>query len=103
MAANAMSIPAETPDDVKNLPSSTHRALATQSTFGASGTVALKSILFVVALRPSRTPETPSRTDPVQTAITSSARAEVFAIQSVIAGFSHAIRAVSPPGTSNRS
>jgi hypothetical protein len=35
ITASAMSIPALTPDDVKYLPSSTHRAFAIHSTFGA--------------------------------------------------------------------
>src|SRR5438067_2787676 len=35
ITANAMSIPALTPEDVKYLPSSTHRAFAIHSTFGA--------------------------------------------------------------------
>jgi len=49
-------MPALTPEEVQIFPSSTQRALAIHFTFGPRAVVSAQARLFVVALRPSRTP-----------------------------------------------
>ena len=65
MTLSAMSVPADTPDDVTNGPSSTHRASSTQPTFSLCDRAKSKTILFEVARRPSSKPAFASRADPV--------------------------------------
>ncbi len=64
-----MSIPAETPDDVSTLPSSTQRALRRQRTRGPCWVTQSQAILLDVAGRPSSKPVRASRAEPVQTVV----------------------------------
>lgn len=59
-------MPAEIPEDVQILPSTTHRAWGTQSTLGPLAMVLDHKALFVVARRPSRTPDFAAMMAPVQ-------------------------------------
>src|SRR5439155_21529972 len=54
ITCSAMSMPAETPEEVTNFPSSTHRAALTQVTRGPWPATHWKKALLVVARRPSR-------------------------------------------------
>ena len=67
MTASAMSMPALTPDEVAERPSSTQRAWRTHSTRGPCSTTHWKNILLVVARRPSSRPARASSALPVQT------------------------------------
>ena len=68
-----MSIPADTPDEVTNLPSSTQRASFTHSTFGPWAPTQPKAVLLVVARRPSSIPARASSAVPVHTVMAISA------------------------------
>src|SRR5438309_4511924 len=74
MRLNAMSIPADTPDEVSTLPSSTQRALRFQRTRGPCWVTQSHAILFDVAGRPSSKPVRASRAEPVQTVVVMRAR-----------------------------
>src|SRR5579863_6789012 len=50
IVASVISIPAETPDEVMNLPSSTHRACLTHSTAAPCSDTHLKASLFEVEI-----------------------------------------------------
>src|SRR2546429_432861 len=69
MRLNAMSIPADTPDEVSTLPSSTQRALRFQRTRGPCWVTQSQAILFDVAGRPSSKPGRASPCEPVQTEV----------------------------------
>src|SRR2546422_4686039 len=71
---SAMSIPAETPDEVRTSPSSTQRAFRFQSTRGPCWITQSQAILFDVAGRPSRRPVRASSAEPVQTVVVMRAR-----------------------------
>jgi hypothetical protein len=60
-------MPAETPLVEMMLPSSTQRAVGTQSTLGPCATAHGQAALFVVALRPSSMPARERIVAPVQT------------------------------------
>ena len=68
--ASAMSIPAEMPEEVRNLPSTTQRASLTQFTRFPVLTTQSKDKSLEVARRPSSTPAAAKRADPVHTVIT---------------------------------
>lgn len=61
----AMSVPADTPDDVMYFPSSIQRALPCQSTEGSCCTASEKKFLLELALRPFSTPASASSAEPV--------------------------------------
>src|SRR5262249_32272635 len=103
MTARAMSMPAETPEEVTYLPSSTQRASLIHSTFGPYCTSELNHILFVVARLPSSTPARANIAEPLHTLITNSAAAARLVSQSSIARFSTSASVPLPPGTSSRS
>src|SRR5439155_1086501 len=100
---SAMSMPAETPEEVTNFPSSTQRATLTQVTRGPWSATHWKKALLVVARRPSRRPARARSAAPVQTEVTISASAARCASQSSSGRFSTSSRVPMPPGTRSRS
>ena len=64
---SAMSIPADTPEDVTRVPSSTQRACRCHATRGPCCTTQSHATLLEVAGRPSISPVRASRAEPVQT------------------------------------
>src|SRR3989454_2804425 len=100
---SAMSMPAETPEEVTNFPSSTQRATLTQVTRGPWSATHWKKALLVVARRPSRRPARARSAAPVQTEVTISASAARRASQSSSVRFSTSSRVPIPPGTRSRS
>ena len=65
--SRVMSMPADRPDEVHTLPSTTQRACGCHFTFGTQSETCLYAPLFVVALLPSKTPALPAISEPVHT------------------------------------
>src|SRR5437879_10047772 len=96
MRLNAMSIPADTPDEVSTLPSSTQRALRFQRTRGPCWVTQSQAILFDVAGRPSSKPVRASSAEPVQTVVVIRARRLAAARRSREAWSATALREPEP-------
>jgi hypothetical protein len=105
MTCRLTSIPADTPDEVKYLPSSTNRARRTQSTPwpSVSDVTSSKAFLLEVARRPVRCPVSASSSEPVQTDTTCVAASAAVRSQSSSRAFSRSVRTPSPPGMRRRS
>ena len=67
--AKVTSIPAVTPPDVQQFPSTAYRTVFTQFTFGPIAVTACQYSLFVVARLPSSTPAAAATPAPLQTVI----------------------------------
>src|SRR4051812_36148635 len=67
ITAKDMSMPADTPDEVTNFPSSTHRAFSTHCTLSFGTVISEKNCLFEVARRPSSKPALARMPEPEHT------------------------------------
>jgi hypothetical protein len=65
--AKVTSVPAEMPEEVQMLPSSTQRAAGTHCTLGPVVVAHAQAFLLVVAFLPSRMPARARMVEPVQT------------------------------------
>src|SRR5262249_21753475 len=101
--ASAMSMPAETPDDVQNFPSSTQRASFTQRTAGQVVWGTVKNILLVVARGPSSSPAWARSEVPVHTVMATSTCAARSLSHAISRSFSTSARVPIPPGIRRRS
>ena len=100
MIASAMSIPAGTPAEVANLPSSTQRACLTHWTVRPLASTHANERLLVVARRPSSSPARASRPAPVHTEVTNSAVSARARNHEMSLTLSTSRRVPIPPGTS---
>ena len=98
-----MSVPAETPDEVKYFPSSTHRAYESQVTLVLCSVARLKNNLLEVARRPSSTRALARIADPEHTDITTSAEVDCRRRNSSIAALPSCSMVPMPPGRRMRS
>ena len=99
----AISMPADTPDDVTNLSSSTQRASRTQLTFGPCSQTQLNAALLVVAALPSSSPALARSALPVQTLRTCLDLLDVDANQSMRDLLLTSRLVPAPPGTRSMS
>jgi hypothetical protein len=98
-----MSMPADTPDDVANLPSSTQRASSTQRTRSPWLVASAKNCLFEVARCPSSRPARASSAEPEHTDMTTRASAARARRNPSSASFCSSGTVPTPPGSSTRS
>jgi CheY-like chemotaxis protein len=98
--ANDISVPAETPDEVNTLPSSTQRALSAQSTLPLWFLAIEKKALLEVARKPSKIPALANNAEPVQTEVVQVVSACRICKNAIIFALRSWAIVPFPPGTS---